>query len=64
MKILGTGGAGFIGSALVRNIISNVDHSVVNLDRRTYAAIWIPWRKWRVPIVTRLNRPISVIATL
>lgn len=37
MKILITGGAGFIGSALVRHIIDNTAHSVVNLDSLTYA---------------------------
>lgn len=37
MKILITGGAGFIGSALVRHIINNTDHSVINLDCLTYA---------------------------
>src|SRR6056297_3655077 len=37
MKILVTGGAGFIGSAVVRLVISR-DHSVVNLDALTYAA--------------------------
>jgi len=36
-KILITGGAGFIGSALVRHIINNTDHSVVNVDKLTYA---------------------------
>ena len=36
-KILVTGGAGFIGSALIRNIISNTNHSVVNIDKLTYA---------------------------
>ena len=38
MKILVTGGAGFIGSALVRYIINNSDDSVVNVDKLTYAA--------------------------
>ena len=38
-KILVTGGAGFIGSALIRNIISNTNHSVVNIDKLTYAGI-------------------------
>lgn len=37
MKILITGGAGFIGSALVRHIINHTDNSVVNLDKLTYA---------------------------
>ena len=37
MKILITGGAGFIGSAVVRLAISK-GHSVVNVDVLTYAA--------------------------
>lgn len=37
MKILVTGGAGFIGSALIRYIINNTDYSVVNIDKLTYA---------------------------
>ena len=37
MKILGTGGAGFIGSAVVRHIINNTQDSVINLDKLTYA---------------------------
>lgn len=36
-KILVTGGAGFIGSAVIRHIIANTDYSVVNLDKLTYA---------------------------
>ncbi|WBE25083.1 dTDP-glucose 4,6-dehydratase [Denitrificimonas caeni] len=37
MKILVTGGAGFIGSAVIRHIIDNTQDSVVNLDKLTYA---------------------------
>ncbi len=37
MKLLVTGGAGFIGSSLIRQAISN-GHSIINLDSLTYAA--------------------------
>jgi dTDP-glucose 4,6-dehydratase len=35
--ILVTGGAGFIGSALIRHIITDTSHSVVNIDKLTYS---------------------------
>ncbi len=38
MRILLTGGCGFIGSAVVRHLIRSTMHSVVNIDRMTYAA--------------------------
>ncbi|MDH3432056.1 MAG: dTDP-glucose 4,6-dehydratase [Gammaproteobacteria bacterium] len=37
MKLLVTGGAGFIGSAVIRHSIANTRDSVVNLDKLTYA---------------------------
>ena len=37
MKILVTGGAGFIGSALIRHIIQNTNNQVLNIDKLTYA---------------------------
>lgn len=37
MRILVTGGAGFIGSALIRHLIQDTEHHVLNLDKLTYA---------------------------
>lgn len=37
MTLLITGGAGFIGSALIRHLITHTPHHVVNLDKLTYA---------------------------
>ena len=37
IKVLVTGAAGFIGSAVVRHIINDTDYSVVNVDKLTYA---------------------------
>jgi dTDP-glucose 4,6-dehydratase len=37
MKIIVTGGAGFIGSALVRHLVAHTDHQVLAVDKLTYA---------------------------
>lgn len=37
MRILITGGAGFIGSALIRFLIESTEHTVLNVDKLTYA---------------------------
>ena len=38
MKVLLTGGCGFIGSAVVRHLLRTTGHTVVNVDKMTYAA--------------------------
>ena len=37
MKFMISGGAGFIGSAVIRHIINNTDHQIINIDKLTYA---------------------------
>lgn len=39
MRILVTGGAGFIGSALVRHLVGDAGYEVLNLDKLTYAGV-------------------------
>jgi len=39
LRILVTGGAGFIGSALVRHLVGHSEHEVLNLDKLTYAGV-------------------------
>ena len=39
MRIIVTGGAGFIGSALVRHLIQESEHEVLNFDKLTYAGV-------------------------
>ncbi len=37
MKLLITGGSGFIGSAVIRYLLAETDHHVLNVDKLTYA---------------------------
>ena len=38
MRLLVTGGAGFIGSAVIRAAIRDTDWTIINVDRLSYAA--------------------------
>ena len=37
MRILITGGAGFIGTAAIQHVIENTDHAIINIGKLTYA---------------------------
>lgn len=39
MRILVTGGLGFIGSALIRNLLDKTDHTILNIDKCSYASM-------------------------
>ena len=43
MKVIVTGGAGFIGSAVCRYLVQSVGASVLNIDKLTYAANLSCW---------------------
>jgi dTDP-D-glucose 4,6-dehydratase len=58
MKIL-TGGAGFIGSAVVRHIIENTSDEVRVMDCLTYAGNLNPWRRLPVMNATRFQTDIT-----
>ena len=39
MRILVTGGLGFIGSALIRSLVDKTDHTILNIDKCSYASM-------------------------
>lgn len=61
MKILVTGGAGFIGSAVVRHIIVILETPLSIWINSPMLAIWNLWPVYRQVSVIRLNKLISVI---
>ena len=60
MKYLITGGAGFIGSAVIRHILDNGVDQVVNVDKLTYASTWQIFPANLQIQTTNLNKPIYV----
>ena len=58
MKFLVTGGAGFIGSALIRTLINTMDHQVVNVDNLTYASNLKSLDQIKIQVYTTLKKQI------
>lgn len=48
MKIVVTGGCGFIGSALDRLLLAETDHDILNIDKLIYAANLAAIREFNV----------------
>ena len=61
MKIIVTGGAGFIGSAVCRHLVREVGADVLNIDKLTYAANLESLASIRT-LHNQLSRPMSAIA--
>ncbi|MBY5342512.1 NAD-dependent epimerase/dehydratase family protein [Rhizobium leguminosarum bv. viciae] len=67
MEILVTGGAGFIGSAVIRHIIQNTGDSIVNVDKLTYAGNlenWAAMAQAAMRWSSRYMQPYRVVADI
>ncbi len=64
MKILVTGGAGFVGSNFINYMLKKYDYKIINLDKLTYAGNLENLVKASKTMITHLLKAISAIKNL